>query len=186
MHFSQFRNVLEQKTSGFQIEAQVSCYGHLIQETTEGVILIDRTETLYESVDAAVQAIKQRRLQEDISKQIQQEIYEEMSDRTVADIIKQHHTTVRVTDTLIESYVELASSKLFTTDAVAQDIRKLNDLDRIVEGRFDYVLDDGSKIVISEATQEKLNNVFSQHQDIVEYMRESASNFLTVLDQLEE
>ena len=106
-----------------------------------------------------------------------------MSDNIVANIITKHHN-VRVTDTLVESYVELASSKLFTTDPVAHDIRRFNKLDSLVEGHFDYVLDDGSTVVITEETQQRINKVFGHHQDVIEYMRESQDNFLDVLDQL--
>lgn len=186
MHFTKFRSNLEQIKTGFQIETQAFCYGHLIQLTAEGVVLVDRRETLFTSVEAAVDEIKYQKLQEDIHHQIQEESYDMVANTTVADIIKHHHSDARVTDTLIESYVELASSKLFTTDIVAQDIRKINDLDVVVEGRFDYVLNDGSKIVISESAQEKLNNIFRQHQDVIEYMRENVTNFLNVLNQIEE
>lgn len=186
MHFSQFRNLIEQKASGFEVETQTSCYGHLVQLTTEGVVLVDRAETLYGSIEEAVEQIKQNIVQENIQKEIQQDVYEEMPAITVADIIKEHHKGTRVTDTLIESYVELASSKLFTTDPVSQDIRKLNNLDCIVEGRFDYILNDGTKIVVTEGAQDKINKLFGQHQDVIEYMRESASNFLDVLNQIEE
>lgn len=186
MFFSKFRSLIEHKTSGFEVETQTTCYGRLVQQTTDGVVLVDRVETLYNSIDEAVAQIKQAIIQEDIQKQIQQDIYEEMPIRTVADIIKEHHSEARVTDTLIESYVELASSKLFTTDPVAQDIRKLNKLDCVVEGRFDYVLADGSKIVISESAQEHINKLFGQHQDVIEYMRENVTNFLDVLNQIEE
>lgn len=186
MQFTQFLKGLEQSVSGVQLEAQTICYGRLIQETEDGLILVDRAETQYRSLEEAVDSIKQQRLVEDIHKQIHQEQYEEMSDSKVANIIKQYHSDVRVTDTLIESYVELASSKLFTTDPVALEIRKFNKLDRIIEGYFDCVLDDGSTIAISEATQQKLNNMFGQHQDVIDYMRKSAENFLSVLDQIEE
>lgn len=186
MHFSKFLNLIEHKASGLEIETQTTCYGHLVQQTTEGVVLLDRAETLFGSIDEAVKHIKQQMMQEEIQKQIQHDIYDEMPDITVADIIKEHHQGVRVTDTLIESYVELASSKLFTADLVAQDIRKLNKLDCVVEGRIDYILNDGSKIVITEGAQEKINKLFGQHSDVVEYMRESVDNFLTVLNQIEE
>ena len=186
MLFTQFLKGIEHKVAGIQLESQAICYGHLVQETAEGKIFIDRVPTQFSSLEEAVESLKQQKLTEDIQKQIQQEIYEEMSDNKVANIIKQHHGAIRVTDTLIESYVELASSKLFTTDPVAFDLRKFNKLDRIVEGKFDYILDDGSKIAITEDTQIKLNNIFGQHPEVVEYMRKSAENFLSVLDQIEE
>ena len=186
MIFSQFRSVVDHKASGFEIEDQTVCYGNLVQQTTEGVVLVNRKETLYGSLEEAVDSIKHNKIQEDIQRQIQQEVYEEMSNTKIAEIIKAHHKDVRVTDTLIESFVELASSKIFTTDPVAQQIRHHNKLDRLVEGRVDFVLSDGTTVVISEETQQKLNTIFGQHPDVVEYMRENSKNFLSVLDQIEE
>lgn len=186
MQFKQFQSRLEQSNTGSEIIAHETCFGRLVQETVDGIVLVNRAQTLYSSLDEAIEHIKQQKVQEDIQKQIQQEVYEEMSDNRVADIIKSHHGQIRVTDTLIESYVELASSKLFTTDPVSQDIRKFNKLDRIIENHLDYVLNDGTKVVISEDAQIKLNNIFGKHQDVIEYMRENVDNFLDVLNQLEE
>jgi len=59
-------------------------------------------------------------------------------------------------------------------------------LDKIVEGKIHYVLDDETIIAISEQTQERLNNLLSKQTEIIEYMRESSSNFLHVLEQIEE
>ena len=42
--------------------------------------------------------------------EVTKEIYEEIPNAKVAEIIKEYHE-VKVTDTLIESYLELASSK---------------------------------------------------------------------------
>lgn len=186
MHFKQFICSTEEKLSGAQIESQTYCYENLIQLTTDGVVLVNRAETLYSSIDEAIDQIKHARISEDIQKQIQHEVYEDISNSKILDVIKTHHKDVRVTDTLIESYIELASSKIFTTDEVVQDIRKLNKMDQLVEGRIDCVLNDGSIVVISEDAQQKINKVFGSHPDIIEHMRESSENFLNVLNQLEE
>ena len=186
MYFNQFISSAEHKVSGVQIESQTHCYDKLIQQTSEGVILVDRQETLFNSIDEAVEYVKHSRLSEDIQKEIQQDVYEDLPDNKIASIIESHHGDVRITDTLIESYVEFASSKLFTTDPVVQDIRSLNKLDQLVENHIDCVLEDGSVIVISESTQQHINKVFGEHPDIIKYMRESSDNFLDVLNQLEE
>ena len=186
MQFKQFSNSLYGKATGCDIKTQTLCYDYTVAETTDGKVFVNRELTDFTSLEEAVSNIKQDKIQEDIQREIQLELYEEMSDNKVADIIRKHHTDIKITDTLIESYVELASSKLFTSDPVAQDIRKFNKLDRLVEGHFDYKLNDGTTIVISESAQQQLNNIFGKHQDVIEYMRESQENFLSVLNQVEE
>lgn len=185
MKFKQFQNTVYNKALGADVVRQSQAYDHVLAESADGRVFVDGSETLFSSLEEAIESFKQQRIQEDIQQEIQNELYEEMSDIIVADIIKKHHD-VKVTDTLIESYVELASSKLFTTDPVAQDIRKYNKLDQVLEGHLDYKLNDGSVIIITEGTQRRINNIFNQHQDIIEYMRESKDNFLDVLDQIEE
>ena len=120
-----------------------------------------------------------------LEEQAKKELYEELSDNTIANIIKEHHD-IKVTDTLIESYKELASSHKFSVDPVVQGIRSLNKLDRLVENKLHYVLGDDSIVAISEATQERLNNLLQNQTEIIEYMRESKENFMHVLTKIEE
>lgn len=101
----------------------------------------------------------------------------------VAGIIKDHYN-IKVTDTLVESYSELVQSKIFTADPVAFDLKKKLTMG-LIEGRYDYKLDDGSIVTITEATQTKINNIFGSHPNIVNFMRSSVDNFLTVVAQLE-
>lgn len=185
MNYTKFQSSVFKAVAGSDVNSQVSCYGKNLTETVDGRIFVDRVETCYLSLEEAVEQIKQQKLQQDVQRDIQEELYEDMSYNTIAQIIKEHYN-VKVTDTLIESYIELASSKIFTVDPVAQDIRKYNKLDRLIEDRHDYKLDDGSIIVITEDAQQRINKVFGGHSDVVEYMRESKENFLTVLDQLQE
>lgn len=185
MNFKQFHNTVYTKALGADVARQSQAYEHIITECVNGRVFVDNSETSFSSLEEAVDSFKQQRIQDDIQQEIQTELYREMSDNVVADIISTHHD-VKVTDTLIESYVELASSKLFTTDPVAHDIRKYNKLDQVLEGRLDYVLNDGSTVIITEGTQQLINNKFGQHQDVIEYMRESKDTFLDVLNLIEE
>lgn len=117
--------------------------------------------------------------------EVTKEIYEEIPNNKIAEIIKEYHN-VKVTDTLIESYIELASSNIFSVDPVICELRKINKLDTLVEGKLNYTLDDGSVIAINEATQEYLNKLLQNQNEIIEYMRESKENFLKVLEQIGE
>jgi hypothetical protein len=117
--------------------------------------------------------------------EVTKEIYEEIPNTKVAEIIKEYHD-VKVTDTLIESYIELASSNMFSVDPVICELRKINKLDNLVEGKLNYTLNDASIVAINGATQEYLNKLLQNQTEIIEYMRESKSNFISVLEQIEE
>jgi len=128
---------------------------------------------------------EQEELNASLVEEVTKEIYEEIPNNKIVQIIKEHHD-VKVTDTLIETYIELASSNIFSVDPVICELRKINKLDTLVEGKLNYTLDDGSVIAINEATQEYLNKLLQNQNEIIEYMRESKENFLCVLEKLEE
>lgn len=182
MYFKQFHNHIRNAQTGTEVLSQCSCYGSTIVETVDG-IFINNTPTDFTNLEEAKQHIRNQIVQQSINEQITQELYEELSPIVIADIITNHHN-IRVTDTLIESYIELASSKIFTLDPVVKDIKTLNKLDVVLENHFDFILEDGSKIIISNDTLQHINNIFSNHTDIIEYMRESKENFLSVLSQM--
>lgn len=121
----------------------------------------------------------------ELIEEVTKEIYEEIPNTKVAEIIKEYHD-VKITDTLIESYIDLASSNIFSVDPVICELRKYNKLDRLVEGKLNYTLNDGSVVAINEATQDYLNKLLNNQTEIIEYMRESKTNFLKVLQQIGE
>ena len=120
-----------------------------------------------------------------VAEEVTKETYGEIPHTKVAEIIKEHHDT-KITDTLIESYVELASSNIFSVDPVICELRKYNKLDRLIEGKLNYTLNDGEVVAINEATQDYLNKLLQNQTEIIEYMRESKENFLKVLEQIGE
>lgn len=185
MHFKAFSKKLSADVIGSQIVEQLHSNGHLIEMTVDQVVLIDKEQTDFATIEEARQYIKTQKYTKNIEEEIKTEIYDDIAENKIVNIIKEHHD-VKVTDTLIESYLELASSKLFTVDPVVQDIRELNKLDKLVEGKIDYKLSDDSIVAIDEYTQYRLNNLLNNQQEIIEYMRESKENFLHVLDQIGE
>jgi hypothetical protein len=158
---------------------------HLIERTSDDIVLIDGKETEFNSLEEARQHIKNEYTSHKLEEQVSKDLYEDLSDITVANIIKEYHD-VKVTDTLIENYISLASSHMFSVDPVVQKIRSLNKLDRLVEGKLHYVLSDESIVTIEETTQEHLNNLLQNQTEIIEYMRESKENFMHVLELIEE
>lgn len=184
MKFTQFQTRLNEALVG-SVERQTTHYGHLIQQTQEGVVFVDRERTEFLDLEEAVNHIDQQKIQESIQHALQCEQYEEMSDNTIAGIIKAKHGDIRVTDTLVESYVELASSKLFTLDPVVAEMRSYNKLDRLVENKVDFKLDDNTVIAVDEGTLLTINNTFGNYPDVIAHMRESVDNFMSVVEQLE-
>ena len=134
---------------------------------------------------STLKAKEQEELNASLVEEVTKEIYEEIPNSKIVQIIKEYHD-VKVTDTSIETYIELASSNIFSVDPVICELRKINKLDTLVEGKLNYTLNDGSVIAINEATQEYLNKLLQNQNEIIEYMRESKQNFLSVLKQIGE
>lgn len=101
----------------------------------------------------------------------------------VASYIKKHYNIEKITDTLIESYIELASSNIFTIDPVILEMKTESAL---IAGKLDYSLEDGSVVAISESTQSKLNSLLKDYPEVVQYMRESKDNFMRVVKEIRE
>lgn len=179
MYFNQFKS----KLNGSEIKSHMYSYGHLIEQT-EDSILIDGVQTEFESLEEARNYIKQEQISSELEEEIAKELYEELSNNKIAGVIKEHHD-IKITDTIIESYKDLASSKVFTLDPVVEEIRSMNKLDKLIEGKLDFQLDDGSIIAINETTYHQINNILSEHNDVIAYMRESKENFISVVEQLE-
>ena len=163
----------------------IRSYRQLIERLDNGKVLVNGIETDFDTIEEARQYIKQDYIAQQLEEQASKELYEELSEKTIANIINEHHN-IKVTDTLIESYKELASSNMFSVDPVVHQIRSLNKLDRLVENKLNYNLKDGSIIAIDERTQNNLNKLLHGQNEIIEYMRESKDNFMYVIKKIEE
>lgn len=163
----------------------VRSFAQLIEKLESGKVLINGTETDFNTIEEAREYVKQQHVADQLENTASKELYEELSDTTVANIIKEYHD-IKVTDTLVESYKILASSHMFSVDPVVQHIRSLNRLDRLVENKLHYVLNDESIVAIEEDTQQRLNKLLQNQNEIIEYMRENKENFMYVLSKLEE
>jgi len=181
MRYSEFTKSLKRSN----VVESTRSYLQLIERTEEDKILINGIETEFTSLEEARQYIKQDHISRKLEEQVSKELYEELSEHTIANIIKEYHD-IKVTDTLIENYIQLASSHMFSIDPVVHDIRQLNKLDRLVEGKLHYVLNDNSIVTIDERTQMFLNKLLNNQTEIIEYMRETKENFFHVLEQIEE
>ena len=88
----------------------------------------------------------------------------------IVNLISKYHDSIKITDKIVESYVDLASSNLFTVDPVVAAIKERTAVE--FSGKFEYKLNDGSTVAINEDTQDTLNNLLQNKPEIVDYMRE--------------
>lgn len=184
MYFKQFSKKISNDILGTVITEQSHCENHLI-ETNGNLVYIDKQVTEFNSLEEASNYIQQQSYTKALEQEINTELYEDISENKIANIIQEHHN-IKVTDTLIETYIELASSKLFTLDPVVYEIRKLNKLDNLVEGKIDYKLDDGTSVAISQDTYKVLKDLFDSHTEVIDHMRQTKEAFMGVIKQIGE
>lgn len=111
------------------------------------------------------------------------EIYENVSNIKIASIIKKY-TDVKITNQLIENYIQTASSKHFTIDPIILEMRSTNKLDSEIDGKIVFKLNDGKQVALSSQTIEKLSellNISDKKEKTIDYMKESRENFLSVM-----
>lgn len=180
MKYSQLVSRIKEKLYGSPLCQEEVYLGETISVLQNGEILLNGNKVYSENIEEIKSYISQVKLEEDIA----QSLYEDIPTVKIASIIREHHN-IKVTNNLIESYVELASSKNFTIDPVVHEIRELNSVHYALNSKIDYILDDGSSIAISEETQVKLNTLLEDKYELVEYMQKNSDNFMYVLRELD-
>lgn len=140
----------------------------------DGAHIVTELESLEEARTYAKRFIENNKLLEDINTTVPEE--------RVAHYIRKYHNVEKITDTLVESYIELASSNLFSVDPVVIAIKERAAVD--FSGKLQYELSDGSIVAINEDTQDTLNNLLQDKPEIVDYMRESKDNFMRILREI--
>lgn len=179
MNFKKFNLKIKEALCKTQIQSESVFYNHSIIESVDGSIFIDCKPTSLNNLEEAKEFILNNAFEEEVTRGM----YEDIPSVKIAGIIREHHD-IKVTDTLIESYLQLASSKTYTTDAVVTEIRALNPIDYALTGKIDFVLNDGSLIAISESTHHELSNLIGDKYILIDYMRESKENFIRVVKEL--
>ena len=143
-----------------------------LQISIDGELIDGEVKDLEEARGHAKRYISASTILEDINT---------IPEEKIANLINKYHTTVKVTDTIIESYLELASSNLFTIDPVLIEIKQKNSS---FVGKIEHMLNDGNSVVINEETQNLLNTLLEDKYQIVEYMRESKQNFMRIIKEV--
>lgn len=112
---------------------------------------------------------------------ILQDIDTVIPEEKIVNLVNKYHKIDKITDTIVESYLELASSNLFTIDPVLLEIKQRSSS---LPGKIEHTLNDGTVVAIDEETQNLLNTLLEDKYQIVEYMRESKENFMYALREL--
>jgi hypothetical protein len=176
-----FSNLKQQVLNNSGLVDCFYLYGEEVRVNSDNEIFVEGVKigSVNESEEAreyAKKYIENIKLLEDIETTIPEE--------KVAHYIRQYHNIEKITDTLIESYIELASSNLFTVDPVVIAIKESRTSEFV--GKLQYELSDGSSVAINESTQKVLNKLLQNKPEIVEYMRESKNNFMRIIKELGE
>jgi hypothetical protein len=112
---------------------------------------------------------------------ILEDIDNTVPEEKIVNLISKYHSSVKITDTIVESYLELASSNLFTIDPVLVEIKQRS---TSIPGKIEHVLNDGNVVAIGEETQNLLNILLDNKYQIIEYMRESKGNFMRIIKEV--
>jgi hypothetical protein len=181
MFYSEFSKKLNEEKG---VNRTLRCYGHLIEADEYGLIYVDGDETLFETLEEARQSILRDIEAKKLAEEVAKDTYEEITENTIASIIRSY-SDEKITDTLIENYINLASSNVFTVDPIVCELRSLNKIDQLIEGKMHFVLDDGSKVALEESTIGNINRLLEGQEEIIAYMKESSENFIHVVSLLE-
>ena len=155
---------------------------HMIREEG-GSFFIDGRETFYKTLGEVKSYINNQDIIKNIKSDIIRETYHDNKDKFITFIKEEHN--IKVTNNILEQYIALAETKVFSIDPVVHKIREFNVFDRLIENKIHYILNDGSIVAISNETQEKLNTILESNHEALEFMKEGADNFLRILKVLE-
>lgn len=186
MNYKQFHETINYKLTGVKLSPGVLYRGSLIQQSPGGDVYVDQQKVAAGTISEAKQAIDQQVVVENIRKQLREQEYDTNLISTVAGIVASHKPGIKITDTLIERYIHTATTKQLSADPVVLEVRQKNVFDNVLDGYLDFILEDGSTVIVSDQTCATINNVFGKHADVIAFMAESKDNFLDVVNQLKD
>ena len=114
-------------------------------------------------------------------KKVIEEIDSLIPEEKVVALIKKYHNLDKITSTIVESYIDLASSDTFSIDPVIAELKETT-----ITGKYVYKLEDDSTVAINEETQQMLARLLEDKYQIIEYMRKNKDNFMHVVRELKE
>jgi hypothetical protein len=101
------------------------------------------------------------------------------NNKNIVNSIKEHYG-LNASPALIESYSTLLSTGRFAIDPVVLDLRENSSS---ISNRYEYTLDDGSVVSITEETQNLLNQILINNTKAITFMNESKENFFSIIQE---
>lgn len=178
MRYNQFIKQIQDSIYPVPVVTEAFIYGNRIALLEDGSVFINYSKSASSSMEEAIDYIKTEQFKEELRVE---SIYS-IPESTIADIIRKHDFDVKITNSLIESYVQMAIDQELTTDPVVLKIRSFYPSNTI-ENKIDFVLEDGSTIAISSSLLEKINLNFKSDK-YINSMRKSIENFTHAIKDL--
>lgn len=172
MKYSQFIKKLESSVYNSPIKEEVRIQGNHVVVLENGDVFMNRRHTSFLSLDEAIKFTK-REMYRDLA---WIKAFDNISANSIASIIREH-SSEKITNSLIESYLDEAFDKVLTTNPITLKIRDLVSLNS-VDNKIDFVLEDGSTVAIGKTLLEKLN---SENDKYINNMRKSIDSFNMLL-----
>ena len=91
MNYTEFAKSIKRSN----VVESIRSYLQLIEKTEDGKILINGIETEFTELEEAREYIKQDYISHQLEEEVSRELYEELSEHTVANIIKEYHDVNR-------------------------------------------------------------------------------------------
>ena len=173
MNYKQFQRRLNKSLLDIDLKNQYQVGVDVIKETADSKFIVASAK--FSSFKEALNFSRSRKYD-----QLFDSIHSTVSDHAIAALIREHRD-VKVTNTLIESIKALVETKEFTLDPVVESIRT----NVLFDDKLDFVLEDNSTVYIDRSTIKHLNNVFAEHLDVINYMKQSSNNFISVVEKLQ-
>jgi len=104
-----------------------------------------------------------------------------LSDNTIIESISYHRPDIRITNRLLEQYRDTIEQKIFTLDPIVLDILETFNQDCSISERFDFMLEDGSHVIISKELLDKLNIL---NREEIQKMSESIESFIEIVEEV--
>lgn len=172
MKYSQFVKRQQDLLYECPISKEARIEGNHVAILENGNVFMNRQQTGFSSLDEAIRFIKTETYKE----KAWVEAFNKLPANTLASIIREHNKD-KITNSLIESYLDVAFNKTFTVDPIVIKIRELVELNAI-DGKIDFVLEDGSTVAIGKPLLEKLS---LENDKYIDNMRKSINAFHNAL-----
>ena len=187
MHKNQSYNKFISKLSNNIVKESISFskyyYGYKIDATISNKIYINKKLTSYTNINEALSYIDSKKYS-NVYSEINRDNYNYIQKNLLSDIIHKYSNNIKITENLLETYINKVKNKEFTSNKILSEIRKINKLGSKFSNKIDYILEDGSQVIIDIDTQEDMNRLFENHTDIIEYMKENKKNLMKIINKI--